>query len=145
MTNDNDTITIADIIKARKLLADVLSEETFQLGAMKIKKVAALQDLKLSLIAQLERYTLHLSKTPHLLSGMTLAEKEDMKAVNSYFDRAMRENYEKLLVAKTINQTIVTCITGLFASNTNSHAYNRKGIMGGSRPLPVSVTLNRVV
>ena len=145
MQKDNETITISDVIKARKLLADVLSEETFQLNIMNIAKVAALQELKLSLISQLERYTLILASNMHLISGMTLADKQEMKVVNDYFQKAMQENYEKIMVARAINQTVVTCITNLFASKSNSHAYNNKGVIGGSRVVPISVTLNKVV
>lgn len=145
MTVENFSITIAEVIEVRKSLADVLVEETGYLTTMQISKVEALQERKLKLTGLLERYTIYLGKNLHLVSGMSLADRDNMKKVNDYFNKAMRENYDKLLVARAINQTIVTCITRIFKNKSGNHAYNARGIMGGNRPVPVSVTLNRVV
>ncbi|MEI7668691.1 MAG: hypothetical protein WCJ33_01245 [Pseudomonadota bacterium] len=142
---DTFTVNIAEVIHAKKSLADVLTEETKYLSEMKIEKVAAIQDKKLKLIHDLEKQALYLRKNPEIISGMTLAEKKDMTNVHDYFVKAMQENYEKIMVARAINQTIVNCVASFFVNNGNSHAYNARGSIGNGSLTGISMTLNKVI
>lgn len=138
-------ITMSAVIATRKSLADLLVEESQYMDNMQISKVDALQERKLKLTSLLERYTRYLAKNRILLENMTPEEKTEMKAVNDYFQKAIRVNYEKLLVARAVNKAIVTCVTGQLVKGNSNQIYNRTGVMYNTYRAPVSMTLNRVI
>ena len=138
-------VTVANLISLRRALANVLAEESDFMDAMQIDKVGELQERKLKLANMLERYTRYLTNHPEVIAGITDAEKSELHAVNEYFNKVMRVNYEKLLVARSVNKAIVTCVTGIFAKKGSNEIYNARGAMYNNYRVPISITLNRVI
>lgn len=139
-------LTAAMLISTVNALTAVLEEETAYMDSLQIEMVGGLQERKLKITALLERYMRHLSKNPQIVAALTAEEKEEMLTADRSLKRAMKINYEKLLVAKSVNSAIVTCVTGIFANRRSNKVYNARGTMYSNENYspPVSVTLNKM-
>ncbi|HEU5046975.1 MAG TPA: hypothetical protein VFT64_03945 [Rickettsiales bacterium] len=139
-------LTAAMLVSTVNALTAVLEEESGYMDSLQIDMVSAIQDRKLKITALLERYMRHVAKNPQIIAALTPEEKTEMLAADRNLKQAMKANYEKLLVAKNVNNAIVTCVTGIFASRRSNKVYNARGSMYTSESYspPVSVTLNKM-
>lgn len=138
-------VSLSDFITVRKALADVLAEETALLEGMQIDKVGELQERKLKLTALHERQVGYFNKNPQFLSAMGADERAAVIAVNTYFNDTLKQNCKALLVAKEVNKTIVTCVTGIYAKKASNDVYNASGAIYRDTRLPISITLNKTI
>lgn len=143
---NNTVITISDFIGAADALTAVLEEESGFMETMQINMVGELQDRKLKITSLLERYMRYISKNPQVMANMGAEEKSRLAASDQKLKAAMKVNYEKLLVARSVNNAIVTCVTGIFTSKRGNKTYNSQGTIysNDSYCAPVSMTLNKM-
>lgn len=137
--------TVRDLITVNLSLSDVLMEETRLMEQMQIDKVADLQERKLRLTSLMERYTRYLAKHPEILAAITAEERTDLQKAGEIFRAAARNNYDKLLVARAVNNVVVKCITQEISKRSHNPVYNARGNVKGTYRVPVSVTLNQTI
>jgi len=135
--------TLHDIIMVQSALAALLTEEAQFMDTMQIAKVDALQERKLKLTGMLERYLRYATQHPETVSSASAEEKEEIRRNTLEFHRAMKKNYDTLLVARAVNKSVVKCVTQLLTHREQNPVYNALGATKRNyRPLPVSITLN---
>lgn len=146
-TEKTMTFTISDIVSVNNALADLLAEETALVGDMQIKKVGEMQDRKLKLTSLLERYTRTFMKNREMFASIAPQDIAALKASEEKLQNESKKNYEKLLVARAVNQAIVTCVTGIHAKKAGNTLYDATGNMykTARNQSPVSMTLNSVI
>jgi hypothetical protein len=138
--------SLRDIIMVKGALAALLSEEADLMDKMQIAKIGELQDRKLKLTGMLERYMRYMRQHPETLARVSPEEKAELHEVSAVFQRAMRRNYDTLLVARAVNRSVVKCVTQMVTRKEQNPIYNARGIAKApERPLPVSITLNETV
>jgi hypothetical protein len=147
VTEKELNFTLSDIVSVNNALAQLLAEETALVGDMQISKVGELQERKLKLTSLLERYTRYFIKNREKFANITAQEIAALKASEENLQKEMKKNYEKLLVARAVNQAIVTCVTGIFAKKAGNTLYNASGAMYKTARFhaPMSMTLNRMI
>lgn len=147
VTEKEMTFTLSDIVSVNNALAQLLAEETVLVTELKISKVGELQERKLKLTALLERYTRYFVKNRSAFGTVSEQDMAALKASEEILNKEMKKNYEKLLVARAVNQAIVTCVTGIHAKKAGNTLYNASGVMYKTNRYhaPVSMTLNRVI
>jgi len=138
-------VKIQDVIALTARLAQLLAEEVDLLGDMKVSKIEALQQEKLFLVGALDVQRRMLDKHPHLLDAIPSQEKLHLKEVVEVFNRILKENHRKLLLAKEVNHKIVQAITDVVRQSTRSRVYNGKGSTPAGAFGTLSVTLNRMI
>lgn len=139
-------VTISGLISAANALAATLEEETLFMETMQIDKVGDLQERKIKITSLLERYMRYIAQNPQVIANMEQEEKAELLASDQNLKKAMRTNYEKLLVARSVNNAIVTCVTGIFTSKRSNKTYNSQGAIysNNSYVAPVSMSLNKM-
>ena len=138
--------TLNDILSVQKPLTDLLQHEADLMDAMELGKVAELQERKLKLTAMLERYMRYFKQHPDMLAGASPAEKVELKTAADRFADVMKRNYDTLLVARAVNNTVVKCVTQMVTRKQQNPVYNSMGTAKQHyRPIPISVTLNETV
>lgn len=147
VTEKELTFTLSDIVSVNNALAQLLAEETALVGDLQISKVGELQERKLKLTSLLERYTRYFVKNRDSFANITPQEIAALKASEATLQVEMKKNYEKLLVARAVNQAIVTCVTGIFSKKAGNTLYNASGAMYKTARFhaPMSMTLNKVI
>ncbi len=138
--------TVRDVISAKMALIELLVEETSYMNTMQIRKVADLQERKLKLTSLLERYTRYLHNHPEVMAQVTPQDKGELEKISQRFHQVMKINYETLLVARAVNNSIVKCVTQATIKKGHNSTYNAHGAIGNSgRHMPISVTLNQTI
>jgi len=143
--NQTTPASVDDIINVTRSLADLLTEETAFLDKMQIDKVGELQGRKLKLTGLLERYMRYVHQNPDMLKPITPALKQAMQKASHDMQMIMKRNYDKLLVARAVNGTVVKCVTQLAAKKDSNPIYNARGFTTAAYQTPISVTLNQTI
>lgn len=137
--------TVRDLINVNLALCEVLEQETQWMETMQIQKVGELQDRKLRLTALMERYTRYLSQHPEVLASITDLERADLRKAGEVFRAATRRNYDKLLVARAVNHTVVNCVKQELTRALHNPVYTAAGNVKRAYRTPLSVTLNQTI
>lgn len=138
-------VTVRDLITVNLALSDLLVEETRLMDLMQIGKVGELQDRKLKLTALMERYSRYLGQHPEVLAAITLQERHDLQKAGERFRAAIRNNYDRLLVARAVNHAVVTCVTQEVSKHSSNATYTAAGSVKRLYRAPISVTLNQTI
>lgn len=140
-------VTIGELLTTYAALGDLLAEEAVQMEAMRINKVAELQDRKLKLTGLLERYMQYLRSRPEVMQTATAQEKIALSAAHARFNKTAKANYDTLLVARAVNRSVVQCVTQVVTRRERNPVYNARGVIGMAKTTykPLSVTLNQTV
>lgn len=138
-------VTVRDLISANLALSDVLAEESRLMEKMQIAAVGQLQDRKLKLIALMEKYTRYLNQHPEVLAAITPQERNDLRKAGERFRAVARQNYDKLLVARAVNNAVVKCVTQEVSRHSHNATYTAAGNVKRPYRAPLSVTLNETI
>jgi hypothetical protein len=135
--------TLRDIISVQSALAALLTEETRLMDTMQIAGVGGLQERKLKLTGMLERYMRYVQQHQEVVAAASQEDKAELRQNTAEFHRAMKKNYDTLLVARAVNKAVVKCVTQIMTRQEQNPVYNARGATKRNyRPLPVSITLN---
>ncbi len=137
------SFNIADVITLTARLAQVLAEEVDLLREMKVSKIEALQKEKLFLTGALEAYRKLLDRHPEIRQSMTAQEKTDLREVSQVFAGVLKQNHERLLMAKEVNHRIVQAIRSCVSEQNGHRIYNHRGYNSVPGSQSLSVTLNK--
>jgi len=138
------SMNIQEVIALTSRLAQLLSEESELLGAMKVAKIEELQKEKVFLIGMLDAQRKLVGQHPQTLEMIPSRDKKDLEEVAEVFNHILEENHRKLLLAREVNRKIVKAISDAVKQKTSKRVYNRKGITGGINPYEtLPVTLNK--
>ena len=138
-------IDAKDLSMLTARLAQVLAEEVDLLKASKVSDIAKLQEEKLFLIDALEVHKTILKQRPELLDTIPSRDKHDLKQVVDIFEEILRENHQRLLVAKEINEQVVKAISEVVAEKSRKPYYGKHGVTESGVFEHHSVTLNQQV
>ncbi len=136
-------INVNDVITLTARLAQLLAEEVDCLNAMQVKKIEALQEEKLFLIAALEAHKKQLDKHPQLGDSIPSRDKDDLRAVVEVFQDVLAENHHKLMLAREVNRKIVQTITEVVKETSRSRVYDGSGVASIMGKDALSITLNQ--
>lgn len=137
--------TPGDIITVAAALTALLEEETEHMRQMRIGEVDALQDRKLRLTGLMERYMRITQQNPKLMAKISAAEKQVLRELWERFEQASRVNYEALMVARAVNSSLVSCVTGALSKQGRNPVYNARGNANADAPKSISLTLNETI
>lgn len=141
--NVTQTVNTSDIIHLTVRLAQVLAEEVDLLGAMKVKKIEALQKEKQFLTSALEAHKKILKKNPDLIATIPSQDRRELESVVNIFEDILEENHRRLLRAKEVNMKIVQAVTEAVREHSVSNVYGDTGISGALGQESISITLNQ--
>lgn len=138
-----ESINLRDVTNLTARLAQVLAEEVDHLGAMKIKKVQALQQEKLFLTSALEAHRRQITRNPHLLDAVPSQDKRDLEGVVRVFEDILKENHKRLQMARDVNRAVVDTITQVVKESAGSKVYGERGVQGALGNQALSITYNQ--
>lgn len=138
-------LKIQDVITLTARLAQLLAQEVDLLKEMKIKDIEALQNEKIFITNALEAQRKLLSKHPHMLDTIPSQDRHDLEAVADVFNDILAENQRKLLLAREVNNKIVSAIKEVVREHTTSKTYNGGGATHYAQFENMSVTLDSQV
>ena len=136
-------ITVRDVINVNLALSEILLEETRLMEAMQIAKVGELQDRKLKLITLMEKYSRSMMQHPELLTTISPEDRRDLQKAGEVFRFAARANYDKLLVARAVNQAVVKCVSQEATKRSHNQTYTAAGGINQPTKIPLSFSLNQ--
>ena len=134
---------VTDVITLTARLAQVMAEEVDLLREMKVSKIEALQKEKLFLTGALEAYRKLLERQPELLRAITPQQRKDLEDITRVFNDVLKQNHDRLLVAKEVNHRVVQAIRACVTEKNGQALYNRYGYAATPGSQSLSVTLNK--
>lgn len=141
--NQTLQFNITDVITLTARLAQVMAEEVDLLREMKVSKIEALQKEKLFLTGALEAYRKLLDRQPELRQQLTAQQRFDLQEVTRVFNDVLKQNHERLLVAKEVNHRVVQAIRSCVSEQNGQSIYNHRGYSAVPGSQSLSVTLNK--
>lgn len=142
--HDPNQLDVESIVTVTARLAQVLAEEADLLEAMKIKDIEKLQKEKNLLIDALESQKRYIEHNPHLLHNISDEDALEMAQIIEIFQKIMKENYRRLLIAKEVNQRMIEAIADVITEAAHNGHYDNTGRTDGTQRT-VSVTLNKTI
>lgn len=137
-----DAVNVENIIILTARLAQVLAQEADMLADMRIASIEALQREKLLLAGALEKQKQLFDRFPHKLHEIEDDERERLEQIIDIFDGIMKENHNRLLVAREVNRKVVEAIADAVTEASAQALYNHKGVNGPGAEA-YSVTLDK--
>lgn len=142
---DFQQVRAEDIITLTARLAQVLAEEADYLEKMQVSKIAALQKEKVMLTNALALIKKQLPKERAFMDSIDPQEAESLREVIMVFNEILEENYQRLNMARLVNQRVVEAITDVVKEQTRQDAYDGKGQVGNAATESVSISLNEKI
>lgn len=143
--NNAIKFSVQDMITITARLAQVLAEEVDCLRDMKVSQIEKLQKEKIFLTNALEAYRKLLDKHPELKKTITPAQRSELEEVSGVFNSVLKENHQRLLVAREVNHRMVQAIRGCVVEQSGHKLYNQRGYSNVPGGRTLSVTLNRQI
>lgn len=132
----------SEIIILTSRLAHVLAVEADLLDEMKVAQIAVLQDEKVKLTNALEAIKKQINKHPEWMKEISDEQREDIFEVISVFNIILEENYQRLTMARLVNQKVIEAISDVVCETAKNDLYDHKGLSNQHPVEPISLTIN---
>lgn len=134
---------VHELINITMQLRDLLTREAEHLKKMEVRELAALQDDKVKLTALLENYQRIIAARPELLQSLDADMREDLADLIDNFTRTVNENFQRMAVARAVNQRVVQAIMEVITEQHHPGTYNKAGSATAPNNLSLSFNLNQ--
>lgn len=142
---DFHQVRAEDVITLTARLAQVLAEEADYLEKMQVSKIAALQKEKVMLTNALSLVKKQLPKDGSFMKSLEAEQAESLREVIVVFNEILEENYNRLNMARQVNQRVVEAITDVVKEQNMQDAYDGKGKAGGAHGDSVPISLDKKI
>jgi hypothetical protein len=137
------TLHAEDIISLTARLAQVLAQEADYLEQMQVEKIAPLQEEKVLLTNALALIRKQLPEDGSFLASLDADEAARLREVITVFQAICEENYNRLNMARMVNQRIVEAVTEVVRDKTHPEAYDGKGNAGHGAQEGTALSLDK--
>ena len=98
-----------------------------------------LQEEKLALAEALDNQRRYVNANPAVAELFSDEERDDLREVSAVFQSVLRENHQKLLIARKVNDIIRTAIVDTMAESNPLNMYDLSGKPDGDGLPPVAL------
>lgn len=137
--------SVNDLVSLTVRLAQLMAEEADHLADYKVSPIATLNEEKLRLVAALETQKKQLARFENVGALLSEEQRKRISNVAGVFQKVASENFQRLKMARLVNQSVVEAISEVVAEHSRNPSYTRAGHNAMGVNHNVAITLNQSI